>query len=194
MKVVDMTRCGFVGSAAPPPTKEEGGVMVVSLGGYERKKKAPTRPPPKMKRVVTKTEQWQHVTEHQDDLLPTWLQGGGAGADARLVHQQIQAKLSGYRCQDQQKNLFNPEKFVALADVLALLTSLTCYYCRNPVLVIYDFVREPRQWTLERLDNDCGHNRDNVVLSCLQCNIRRRTMLSERYIKTHEMKRIVKLD
>ena len=158
---------------------------------------------PKVKRVVTKKEQWQHVIQQQDDKLPEWLLTPEADtahkrsglSDARLVHQQIQSKRSGYRSQDQLKHLFDPEKFVTFADILSLLnqSTLICYYCKDPVLVLYDYVRDMRQWTLERLDNHFGHNRDNVVLACLKCNLRRRTMHSERYVKTQEMKRVVKL-
>ena len=60
--------------------------------------------------------------------------------------------------------------------------------------IMYEFVREPRQWTLERLDNSFGHNRDNVVISCLSCNLRRRTMAKERYLQTKAMSKIVKID
>jgi hypothetical protein len=157
---------------------------------------------PKVKRVVTKKEQWQHVIRQQDEKLPEWLLPPEADtapksglSDARLVHQQIQSKRSGYRSQDQLKHLYDPEKFVTFADILSLLnqSTLICYYCKDAVLVLYDYVRDMRQWTLERLDNHYGHNRDNVVLACLKCNLRRRTMHSERYVKTQEMKHVVKL-
>ena len=59
---------------------------------------------------------------------------------------------------------------------------------------MYEYVREPKQWTLERLDNAYGHNKNNVVISCLSCNIRRRTMASEKYVQTKQMAKIVKLD
>ena len=167
--------------------------------------KKTTHPRPKTKRVVTQTDHWQALTEHQDDRMTQWLQqktseddtnnNNNNCSDARKVHQQILAKRSGYRAQDQLKGIFDLEKFVTFSDVLTLLNSsgLACYYCKDPVLVLYDYVREPRQWTLERLDNRFGHNRDNVVLACLQCNLRRRTMLSERYVQTQEMKRVVKI-
>ena len=35
-------------------------------------------------------------------------------------------------------------------------------------------MRELKQWTLDRIDNDKGHNMENVVIACLDCNIRRR--------------------
>lgn len=45
-----------------------------------------------------------------------------------------------------------------------------------------------------RVDNSYGHNTDNVVIACLDCNLRRRTMFQERYKKTKEMYHVVKLD
>jgi hypothetical protein len=38
-----------------------------------------------------------------------------------------------------------------------------------------------QQWTLDRIDNDVGHNADNVVVSCLECNLKRGTMDSDRF-------------
>ena len=59
---------------------------------------------------------------------------------------------------------------------------------------MYENVREPKQWTLERLNNNFGHNCDNVVIACLNCNLKRRCIDSERYIKTKEMSKVVKLN
>ena len=73
-------------------------------------------------------------------------------------------------------------------------SNMICYYCKEETMLMYEYVREPKQWTLERLDNSFGHNNDNVVISCLTCNLRRKTMASERYIKTKAMAKIIKLD
>ena len=164
----------------------------------------PPGPSERIKRVITHTDRWQHVADCQDEMLPHWLSpppssdtssSVTAVDDAKLVHRQILNKIAGYKCQDQQKHLFDPAKFVNFTDVLTMLnTNMTCYYCKECVLVLYDFRREPRQWTLERLNNDLGHNRDNVVLSCLQCNLRRRTMLSSKYVQTQEMKHVHKMN
>jgi len=48
------------------------------------------------------------------------------------------------------------------------------------------------QWTLERINNDFGHNNDNVVIACLQCNVERRTMYQGRYQYAAEFKKVVK--
>ena len=149
---------------------------------------------PRVKRVVTETKKWQ--TEYPQILAKTWdfsIEGDKKNRD--LTMQQIRQKISGYRAQDVEKHLLNEELFVKVQDVLELIerSCEKCYYCKEPVMILYEYVREPKQWTLERLDNSFGHNRNNVVLACLRCNLRRRCMASEKYIKTKEMTTIVKL-
>ena len=94
-----------------------------------------------------------------------------------------------------EKKIFDSEKFVDISGVFQKLldSHLHCFYCKNPILLIYEFVREPKQWTLERINNQYGHNTDNIEIACLSCNIRRRTMHYERYIQTKEIQNIVKL-
>ena len=70
---------------------------------------------------------------------------------------------------------------------------LKCFYCKDCVALLYENVREPRQWTLERIDNSIGHNIGNIEISCLSCNLRRRTMHHERYILTKQIKNIKKI-
>ena len=56
---------------------------------------------------------------------------------------------------------------------------------------MYDNVREKKQWTLDRLDNDQGHNRDNIVIACLDCNLKKRTMDDDKFKFSKQM-RIIK--
>lgn len=110
------------------------------------------------------------------------------GAAIRLGHQHVQTKLAGYKHQDTRKQLLNLDAFVTLSFTLSALkeSHLQCFYCREPVLLFYEFCNDPKQWTLERIDNDYGHNQDNVQIACLQCNVRRRTMYHERYVMTKQ--------
>jgi hypothetical protein len=110
--------------------------------------------------------------------------------------QELQKKISGYKAQDVQKGLFNTEKFVALDDVIQLLhdSKMTCFYCNSHVHVLYEIVREVNQWTLDRVNNSLGHNRDNVIIACLKCNLNRRTMYHERYAFTRQFTLVKKLD
>ena len=63
-----------------------------------------------------------------------------------------------------------------------------CFYCQRYVHLIYDYIREPKQWTIERIHKSMGHNKDNVVISCLNCNLHQRTMHYERYLLTKQLK------
>ena len=35
------------------------------------------------------------------------------------------------------------------------------------MFILYENVREPKQWSVDRINNDLGHNIDNFVLACL---------------------------
>lgn len=147
---------------------------------------------PKTKRIITTSERWPtnlDVINAGNNIIsdlnaPTNVLIVADNGSVDLLCQQVRQKISGYRGQDVEKSILDIEKLITLQDVLDLFktSELLCYYCREPVLLLYEFVREPKQWTLERLDNSRGHNRDNVVLACLHCNLRRRCMASERYV------------
>jgi hypothetical protein len=49
-------------------------------------------------------------------------------------------------------------------------------------------VREMQQWTLDRIDNDKGHFSDNVEISCLECNLKRKKQNSEKFLFTKQIK------
>ena len=153
---------------------------------------------PKINRVITKTDQWSQFVQERGDnkeTTDTAFDPNNAGNSRKLAEGQVRRKISSYKSQDLEKGLFNKELFVSFQDVMDLFKSakLECYYCKEVVQVLYEHVREPKQWTLERLDNSRGHNRNNVVLACLSCNLRRRCMASERYVSTKAMTTIVKL-
>jgi len=105
-----------------------------------------------------------------------------------FLYQQIQQKIYGYKSQDIEKSLYMPTEFVDFEYVIdKLLETPSCFYCREPVQLLYEFVREPLQWTLDRMDNKIGHNRGNVEISCLRCNLRRRVMHHERFVFTKQL-------
>ena len=111
-----------------------------------------------------------------------------------LYKSEINNKISGYRSQDILKKLYNKDSFVDFPFVLSALieSNLDCFYCRKKVSIVYNNVREPMQWSLERIDNSMGHNKDNVEIACLSCNLRRRTIYHERFIFTKQLN-LVKL-
>jgi 5-methylcytosine-specific restriction endonuclease McrA len=114
-----------------------------------------------------------------------------------IIKKQIYKKIAGYKQQDIQNGIYSESEFVTFNNVVELLhdSQLTCYYCQNPIELLYEYVRELTQWTLERLNNKKGHNPDNVVIACLGCNLRRRTMYHERFLFTKQIvkQNIIKL-
>jgi hypothetical protein len=160
------------------------------------------------KKIASQTEQWINtaktystqesqfvlLTELVQFMENTQIQGQGQeSANILLTH--LKTKHSGYRSQDTIKGLYDSDRFVKMDDIIRLLieSNLSCFYCRKWTTLFYENVRDPRQWSLERLYNTEGHNRDNLVIACLECNMRRRTMYHERYIATKQLK-VNKLD
>lgn len=114
-----------------------------------------------------------------------------------LFFQQIQKKLAGYKTQDIKKKRYSPDNFIQKDDLLKLLneTGLICKYCCEPIILLYENVREPKQWSLDRINNDIGHNTDNVCIACLSCNLKRKTIYYERYLRAKQQQLVfVKLN
>jgi RNase P subunit RPR2 len=113
--------------------------------------------------------------------------------ERKFFIKEIKNKLDGYSRQDTENDIKDLSAFISLDATIELLlvNKLRCTYCRQCCELIYKDVMAPRQWTLDRIDNDCGHNGDNVVLACLACNLQRRTMDAERF-KFGKQLRVVK--
>jgi len=145
------------------------------------------------KRVITEKKEWKEIkddidTENQYEYIEKLEELSKPKRE--LINKEIKKKITGYRSQDKTKKLYDKEQFVDLETVMELLNTskMSCYYCKNNVLLLYEKLREPRQWTLERLDNNYGHNKGNLEISCLKCNIDRKTMYHERFMFTKELK------
>jgi hypothetical protein len=149
----------------------------------------------KSKRVITNHSKWKFteedlVFENQYRILNEVKSEYNANDQFhRFFLSQIKGKIYGYSFQDETKDKFSRESFVDLSNVLQKLIDckMECFYCKKKVKVLYEFVREDDQWTLERIDNKEGHNTNNVEIACLNCNLRRRTMYHERYIFTKQL-------
>ena len=155
---------------------------------------------PKNKRVITTLENWtfkehDYTYENQLSIIHNLRHNTDNTSSYRNVLQQLNKKINGYKTQDINKSLYVPEKFVTIEKVLGFLdeSKLMCYYCKTPVLILYEIVRETHQWTLDRIDNNYGHNSDNVMIACLGCNLKRKTMYHERYAFTKSCINIKKL-
>ena len=94
----------------------------------------------------------------------------------KIVVQQIKQKIYGYKQQDIIKKYLNEEKLINFQSVIQKMIEceLKCRYCKEEMLVLYDVSREMYQWSVDRIDNNFGHNVDNFHLACLECNLKRR--------------------
>ena len=73
-----------------------------------------------------------------------------------------------------------------------VVSKLKCYYCRDNCLLMYNNIREKKQWTLDRLDNSDGHTSENTVICCLDCNLKRGTLNDEKFKFTKQLNIIKK--
>ena len=72
-------------------------------------------------------------------------------------------------------------------------SKLKCLYCEQKLMLFYKESKQDNQWTLDRIDNSMGHNTNNVVISCLECNLKRRNTDLDKFKYTKQL-HIKKLD
>ena len=95
----------------------------------------------------------------------------------------LDKKISGYKNQDIKKNIHDCKTLITREELLEklVISKLKCYYCSLPVKILYKMARDPLQWSLDRLDNDKNHTSVNTVISCLDCNLKRRRRDSDKF-------------
>lgn len=111
----------------------------------------------------------------------------------RKVSDHIRSKLSSYKMQDKlKKRTINEQTYSSLVSITEMLhkCNLTCHYCKQDIIVIYETTdsREMSQWSLDRLDNDLPHDKNNVVISCLDCNLNKRRRSEKAFVFTKQLK------
>ena len=157
--------------------------IVGSSNRYQIKKLTKEKAPPKKRVIASKweLEPAYFTTEKQLSLLKE---------DAEpLMKTEIDHKISAYKQQDIVKKVFTYEEFITFDYVkqMILECKLCCHYCKGDMLILYENVREMKQWSLDRINNFLGHNVDNVVISCLKCNLNRRNLNSDKFLFTKQM-------
>ena len=112
-----------------------------------------------------------------------------------MIVSHIKAKISSYKQQDILKGKLNDSDFVSFNDVIELLfeSQMKCHYCSCETYLLYEVVRENKQWSLDRINNEIGHNRNNLLIACLECNLKRRRTNKDAFFFTKNLK-IVRLD
>ena len=121
--------------------------------------------------------------------------------EEKVYANEIKKKINGYISQDKKKvanpkrrYVHNEEDELTFDIVLEklMLTKLICFYCRTYVVVIYKDKLDKRQWTLDRIDNTVQHSGANCVISCLECNMKRRTQNCKRFKESKQILNIIK--
>jgi hypothetical protein len=161
-----------------------------------KKKKEPRQPKlakEKKDRVVTKTSKWTLQEEdynHETQLSILTEIKTRKTKETQFLYSEINNKLHSYKQQDVHKNKYDGTLFITLEQVMNKLeeSRLLCFYCKEPMKIWYKQARDNSQWTLERINNEQGHNINNVEISCLLCNIRRRCMYHEKFRFTKQVK------
>jgi hypothetical protein len=101
----------------------------------------------------------------------------------------IKTKITSYKQQDILKKKLDESNFVSFNEVIKLLQDclLKCHYCSEDIFILYERVREMKQWTLDRIDNDKGHITGNVLIACLECNLKRRRTNKDAFMFTKNL-------
>lgn len=106
----------------------------------------------------------------------------------------LKQKINSYKTQDKKKDRYDKETFIKYTELLDKLieSAMKCEYCECVTLLMYANKREPKQWTLDRIDNSIGHSNLNTIISCLKCNLERRCKNDEKFRFTKQMRLIKK--
>ena len=145
----------------------------------------------KRKRLVTK--KWNNKENsinvgNQIDYL-SMLKTDNSFKEKRNIMTELNNKINSYKHQDIKKDRYNKEQLITLEETIDKLIdcSMNCYYCKKQCLLMYEKVRDNRQWTLDRINNNIGHFKDNVVICCLSCNLKKRLMDDEKFKFTKQL-------
>ena len=152
---------------------------------YEKEKKM---------RVETKTwglseEELSHQTQINMLMSENCINNENNNKYKSKLISHIKTKLYCYKQQDILKKHLNEAEFVSFEETIDMLkkSNMKCCYCSNEVYVLYERVRELKQWSLDRINNDIGHNKGNLVIACLECNLKRRRTNKDAFMFTKNM-------
>lgn len=152
--------------------------------------------PERKKTMKWKLDETYYTYEEQIRIINMlYLEENTKSEPGLLTKREISNKLTGYKNQDKQNNILDLNYIISLGDVIEKLMAckLKCFYCRENCELLYKNTFSKKQWTLDRIDNNYGHNHDNVVICCLECNVKRGDMDSERFKRGKEIKIVRKL-
>lgn len=131
-----------------------------------------------------------HLTHRQQILMVNSMYLSLTCENERYLVKELKSKLSSYAQQDKLKHRYEPSLFITYDYLLQKLveSQLKCFYCQCQIMLLYEETRQKNQWTLDRIDNGHGHNYNNVLVSCLKCNLQRRKTGMEQFNFTKKLK------
>ena len=148
----------------------------------------------KKMRVETKTwglneEELSHETQINILMGENFINNENNNKYISKMLSHIKTKLYCYKQQDILKKILNEKEIVSFEETINLLknSNMKCCYCSNEVYILYERVRELKQWSLDRINNDIGHNNGNLVIACLECNLKRRRTNKDAFMFTKNM-------
>jgi hypothetical protein len=106
-----------------------------------------------------------------------------------LILREIQNKIMSYKHQDIEKNILT-NNLINIDETIEklVISKLKCNYCKKSIFIIYKYVREELQWTLDRIDNSIGHTNNNTVICCLKCNLEKKCRSYDAFKFTKQLK------
>ena len=77
-----------------------------------------------------------------------------------LAKREISKKINGYKSQDIQKELLDLNRLISLDQTIEklMVSKLKCFYCKDNCELLYKNTLAKKQWTLDRVNNEYGHN------------------------------------
>jgi hypothetical protein len=105
------------------------------------------------------------------------------------IIKELDKKLSSYVSQDIHKNKHTHDSSITRDEIIEklVLSKLKCFYCNCDMVFLYNKVRTMNQWTLDRINNTLNHSNNNVIISCLKCNLQKRCQNHDDFLFTKRL-------
>ena len=105
------------------------------------------------------------------------------------IIKELDKKLFSYISQDIHKNKDTQDSSITRDEIIEklVLSKLKCFYCDCDMVFLYNKVRTMNQWTLDRIDNSLNHSNNNVIISCLKCNLQKRCQNHDAFLFTKRL-------